>query len=156
MKKLIIDLSKNIQDIIIDEDTNVYALLVPEENAIYKSKFDIKFKNSGLSAKIKIKIVLLGKAEIEFEPTIVVPKELIGINCVLNIECLTDTDESRLKITPSMEVSNPNIKTKHSLTISTFDENQMNYLLSRGLAWDESRKLLIDAFIGDIIKNIEE
>lgn len=156
MKKLVVDLSKNIQSLTIEEDTNVYALLVPEEKAVYKNNFEVKFKTSKLKAKINIKIVLLGKAVIEFEPTIVIPKKLFGIDCDLKIDCLIDSDESKLKVTPSMEVSNPNIKTKHSLTISTFDENHMNYLLSRGLSLEESKKLLIDAFIGDIIKKIED
>ena len=156
MKNVIIDLSKNLKTIIVKEDSCVYALLVPEENGVYKNKFSVLFKKSGLTAKLLIKIVLLGSSEITLEPNIVISRNLKDIDCELKVECLTDTNDSKLKVTPSMEVANPNVKVKHSLSISTFDDNQINYLLSRGLSKIRTRKLLIDGFVDDIISKIEQ
>ena len=156
MKTVVIDLSKNLNDLVLSEDSFVYGLLVPEKNGIYKNKFNIIIKKSGVTVKLLIKIVLLGSAEVEFEPNIIIGKTLKDINCELEIKCLTNTDLSKLKVTPSMEVSNPNVKVKHSLTISTFNDDQLSYLLSRGLSKIRARKLLIDAFVDDIIKKIEQ
>jgi len=156
MKNVIIDFSKNLSDLVLKEDSCVYGLLIPEENGIYKNKFNILFKKSGIIAKFLIKIVLLGSGEVEFEPNIIIEKILKDVNCELEIKCLTNTDSSKLKVTPSMEVSNPNVRVRHSLTISTFDDNQLNYLSSRGLGKTNARKLLIDAFVDDIIKKIEQ
>jgi len=156
VKNINIDLSKKNSDLILKDDSNVYGLLVPEEHGIYNNKFNILFKRSGLTVKLLVKIVLLGSSEVTFEPNIIINRELKNIDCELRIECLTNTDSSKLKVTPSMEVSNPNIKVKHSLTISTFDDSQLNYLSSRGLSKSEARKLLIDAFIDDIIRKIEQ
>ena len=55
---------------------------------------------------------------------------------------------------PELEIYADDVKCSHGSTSGNLDENSIFYLMSRGLNYDQAKKLLIDGFINDVIEKI--
>ena len=55
---------------------------------------------------------------------------------------------------PELEIYADDVKCTHGSTSGNLDENSIFYLMSRGLNYDQAKKLLIDGFINDVIEKI--
>jgi Fe-S cluster assembly protein SufD len=57
---------------------------------------------------------------------------------------------------PELEILADDVKCSHGATVGDLDENAMFYLAARGIAADEARRMLIEAFAADAIDRIED
>jgi Fe-S cluster assembly protein SufD len=65
------------------------------------------------------------------------------------------TDGCRADSVPNLEIETGNIKgAGHSSTTGRFDDEQLFYLMSRGLSAAEARRLVVQGFFYDIIRRI--
>jgi Fe-S cluster assembly protein SufD len=55
---------------------------------------------------------------------------------------------------PALEILADDVKCSHGATIGDLDEDALFYLRARGVSEPEARKMLIDAFIGELIDRI--
>jgi Fe-S cluster assembly protein SufD len=55
---------------------------------------------------------------------------------------------------PELEILADDVKCSHGATIGDLDEEALFYLRARGVGETEARKMLIDAFIGELIEHI--
>lgn len=55
---------------------------------------------------------------------------------------------------PALEILADDVKCSHGATIGDLDEEALFYLRARGVSEPEARKMLIDAFIGELIEHI--
>ncbi|HXQ51857.1 MAG TPA: Fe-S cluster assembly protein SufD [Stellaceae bacterium] len=56
---------------------------------------------------------------------------------------------------PELEILADDVKCSHGATVGDLDEEAMFYLRSRGIAEDDSRRLLIEAFAAETLERIE-
>ena len=57
---------------------------------------------------------------------------------------------------PELEIYADDVKCSHGSTSGNLDENSIFYLMSRGLNYQQSRKLLINGFLMDVIEKITD
>ncbi len=57
---------------------------------------------------------------------------------------------------PELEIYADDVKCSHGSTSGNLDENSIFYLMSRGISKDESRKLLVDGFLLDVVNTITD
>jgi Fe-S cluster assembly protein SufB len=77
-------------------------------------------------------------------------------NCKVSVECdalLIDSD-SRSDTYPTMEIAEDNVKIEHEARVSKVSEEQLFYLMSRGLGEDEARLLIVNGFIEPFTKEL--
>ena len=55
---------------------------------------------------------------------------------------------------PQLEIYADDVKCNHGATVGQLDENALFYLRSRGISEQESRMLLMYAFVHDVLENI--
>ena len=55
---------------------------------------------------------------------------------------------------PELEIYADDVKCSHGSTSGNLDENSIFYLMSRGLSYKQSKKLLVDGFLNDAIEKI--
>jgi len=53
--------------------------------------------------------------------------------------------------TPMLEIEVDEVKASHSSTTGTIDENQLFYLISRGLNYKQAKSMIIDGFLQQVI-----
>ncbi len=76
--------------------------------------------------------------------------------CKANVRCdaLMLDDQSRSDTYPAMEVDEKKVDITHEATVSKVGEDQLFYLMSRGLTEDEATKLIVNGFVEPIIKQL--
>ncbi|MCS6955504.1 MAG: SufD family Fe-S cluster assembly protein, partial [Candidatus Calescibacterium sp.] len=74
----------------------------------------------------------------------------------VNVQCdaLLLDPESRTDTYPVIEVHQPNAAITHEATVSKISEQQLYYLMSRGLSPEEAKTLIIHGFIENFVKEL--
>ena len=65
------------------------------------------------------------------------------------------SDESTVNSKPELEIYADDVKCSHGSTTGQLDEEAVFYLRARGLSEKSARKLMIGAFVNDVLKKIE-
>ena len=55
---------------------------------------------------------------------------------------------------PELEIYADDVKCSHGSTSGNIDENSIFYLMSRGLSYEQSKKLLTNGFLNEVIEKI--
>ena len=76
--------------------------------------------------------------------------------CKANVRCdaLLLDPESRSDTYPTMEIKGKNARVGHEATVSKVGEEQMFYLMSRGLSENEAQSMMINGFIEPFVKEL--
>lgn len=74
-------------------------------------------------------------------------------NTVICDALLLDS-HSRSDTYPVDKIFNSNVEVQHEATVSKIGEEQLFYLMSRGMKEEESRKLIVNGFIDDLVKKL--
>jgi len=76
------------------------------------------------------------------------------INSKANVRCdgLMLDNKSKALTFPSMDVHENDVKVAHEATVGKIEEDQLFYLMSRGLSEDEAIKMIVSGFIEPIVK----
>lgn len=77
-----------------------------------------------------------------------------AINSKSNVRCdgLMLDNHSKALTFPSMDVHENNVKVAHEAAVGKIEEDQLFYLMSRGLSEDEAIKLIVSGFIEPLVK----
>ncbi len=62
--------------------------------------------------------------------------------------------ESRSDTYPVEKVFNSQIAVQHEATVSKIGDDQLFYLMSRGISEEDARKMIVNGFIGDLVKKL--
>ena len=75
-------------------------------------------------------------------------------NSKSNVRCdgLMLDNKSKALTFPSMDVHENDVKVAHEATVGKIEEDQLFYLMSRGLSQDEAIKMIVSGFIEPIVK----
>lgn len=64
------------------------------------------------------------------------------------------SDTSTVNSKPELEIYADDVRCSHGSTIGQIDEEAIFYLRSRGISKENAKKLMVSAFIGDVLDNI--
>ncbi|MEM8965629.1 MAG: Fe-S cluster assembly protein SufD [Bacteroidota bacterium] len=65
------------------------------------------------------------------------------------------TDEASIDTKPQLEIWADDVKCSHGATTGQIDKEQLFYLRTRGMSRDQATAILLRAFAGDVLENIE-
>ncbi len=75
-------------------------------------------------------------------------------DCIANVECdalLLDT-QSRTDTIPTMNIRNDNVTIAHEATVGKLSEEDLFYIMSRGIPEEEARAMIVNGFIEPIVR----
>ena len=64
------------------------------------------------------------------------------------------SDKVEFNAKPELEIYADDVKCSHGSTSGNIDENSIFYLMSRGLSYEQSKKLLTNGFLNEVIEKI--
>lgn len=97
----------------------------------------------------------LSKAALVFDVSARIPKE--ASNCISNQDNqIIQKEDSLSKINPNLYIDNYNVEASHSAYVGEFKEQELFYLMSRGISKEESEVLLLKAFLLGNLELTEE
>jgi Fe-S cluster assembly protein SufD len=101
------------------------------------------------------KYVLDDKSTGVFNGRVIVQKDAQKINAFQNNGNILLSDQATINSKPELEIYADDVKCSHGSTTGQLDEEAIFYLQARGISKENSRKLLVRAFIGEIIEEID-
>lgn len=102
-----------------------------------------------------VKGVVDGDAKGVFQGKIHIDKNAIKTEGYQLHRALLLSDTAGIDVKPELEIFADDVKCSHGAASGELDENQLFYMRSRGIDEDEARKILVEAFLDDVIYKIE-
>ncbi|MBI5391998.1 SufD family Fe-S cluster assembly protein [Candidatus Woesearchaeota archaeon] len=123
----------------------------------HTNKINILHKAPCTKSNVKIKEVLHGAAKSRTHGIIQMEKTAIQASSFLGAYALLLHKDAFAQIIPALEIENCNIqKAGHATAVSPLDEDDIFYLVSRGIEEQEAKKLLVRGFIQDALQELSE
>ncbi|GBD30895.1 FeS cluster assembly protein SufB [bacterium HR32] len=77
-----------------------------------------------------------------------------GSKCAVRCDALILDDRSRSDTYPTMEIDEEDVQVTHEATVSKVSDEQLFYLMSRGIREDEAMNMIVRGFIEPIAKEL--
>ena len=121
-----------------------------------KYKFVINHNNSNTISDISNKSICLEYGKLEFDIDTVVEKGNVLCNTNQDTKIINFGDNKSI-IKPNMYISEDNIEARHSSVIGNFNDDELLYLMPRGIDYNNSIKLLVKGYIfSNLIVDMEK
>ena len=117
------------------------------------SRIDHRVKNC--NSHQNYKGILDGKSRAVFNGKVFVHENASGTDAQQSNKNLLLSNEARIDTKPQLEIFNDDVKCAHGATVGQLEEEELFYLLSRGLSEDLARNLLTYGFAEEIINKIK-
>ncbi len=147
MDNLDIDIKNLKESYTIDIDSVINIKGVLKSNDVIKNKIYIIHNKRDLKSRINIRVVVFDNALLDLEVVLKINKGAENCDTYLKIDCLDVGDKSKARVVPSLEILENEVRGGHGATIGYLDDNQLNYLYSKGINKVKSEKLLVEAFL---------
>src|SRR5690606_37919921 len=83
-----------------------------------------------------------------------IPKGSEGAKCIVRCDALLLDGDSRSDTYPTMKIHESDVSIAHEATVSKIGEEQLFYLMSRGIPQDEAEALIVNGFVEPIVKEL--
>lgn len=113
--------------------------------------FDLTSYAQHLSPYTKSDVVMRGvakdKARINFYGLVDIEKDAHDADSFLSEHAMLLNPGARANAIPSLQIKNANVRAGHGATVGQIDEEQIFYLMTRGLDESEARKTIVEGFL---------
>ena len=133
----------------------VDGLYLVEDGQHMDTHSRIDHREKHCSSHQNYKGILDGKSRAVFNGKVFVHKNASGTDANQSNKNLLLSNEARVDTKPQLEIFNDDVKCAHGATVGQLEEEELFYLLSRGLNDDLARNLLTYGFAEEIINKIE-
>jgi Fe-S cluster assembly protein SufD len=99
--------------------------------------------------------ILGGKARAVFNGKIIVRQDAQKTNAKQTNRALLLSDDASINTKPQLEIFADDVKCTHGAAIGQLDDDAIFYLRARGLTYFEARDMLIHAFAGEILDQVQ-
>ncbi len=117
---------------------------------------DAFHEKSNTSSVMLAKGILADQSRAMYRGTIRVEKNAKACHGHQRSDILLIGEEARCNAIPVLEVENDDVSCSHGTTLGQIDEEQLYYLLSRGLDENVAKKLLVLGFVEPILQKIAD
>jgi len=104
------------------------------------------------SSTIQSKSISKDGGIVTYRGLVIVAKN--AINSKVNVQCdaLMTDNKSKSNTIPYMDIRNSKVAIEHEASVSRISEEQLFYLMSRGLNKEQARQMIVSGFIEPIVK----
>lgn len=98
-------------------------------------------------AETVLKGVVKDSAYLKFTGRIIIDENCADTNSFLTERILLLSDTARAEAIPDLEIKTDDVKCSHAASISRIPEEQLFYLMSRGINRAQAEELVVDGFL---------
>ena len=128
-------------------------LVDEDQHADTHSRIDHKVPNC--TSHQSYKGILDGRSRAVFNGKVFVYEKAVGTDAYQSNKNLLLSNDARVDTKPQLEIFNDDVKCAHGATVGQLEEEELFYLLSRGLNEELARNLLTYGFAEEIIEKIK-
>ena len=104
------------------------------------------------SSKIDSRSISKGSGRTSYRGLVKVVKGAYGVKSKVTCNALMLNKNSRSDTYPTMDINEENVTMEHEATVSKIGEEQLFYLMSRGMSEQEASAMIVNGFIEPIVK----
>ena len=135
---------------------NVRGVILASKEAAVTLDTDIIHRGRNTEGFTTVKGIMTDRARAKVTGWIRIPETGHNANAFLEQRFLLLSKNARVKAEPMLEILANDVKASHAASVSRLNDEQLFYCESRGIDRNESRRLLMEAFINEIIQKISD
>ena len=112
-------------------------------------------KGQGTSAQI-VKFILADEAQGEFFGEMTIAQDAQKVEAQQSNRNLLLSDTAVMRTRPQLEIYADDVKASHGASTGQLDESSLFYMQQRCLSREEGRRLLLRAFMADVVDTVED
>jgi len=125
-----------------------------------QDRVKINVKITHLAKETKSKVIIKGiindSADVNFEGLVKIEKGSNGSNAWLSANLLLLSNASKGRAVPALEILENDIKAGHATTVGKVSEQELFYLMSRGISKLKARDLIINGFLSGFLETFPD
>lgn len=133
----------------------IYGIIIGKKDQVFKISTISSHLAPNTKSRVHIKGIFQDSSKMDYSGLIKIDKFAQLSDAYLKNDNLLIGDDVKVDSSPQLEISADDVKASHGVTISTIDDLQEFYLMSRGMSKSDSRELLILGFINEIASKFE-
>lgn len=135
-------------------DTNITGLAIGDKKQHIDNRTLVEHKVSNCNSNELYKYILDEESVGVFAGKMLIHSDAQQTTSQQTNRNLCLTNCARMFAQPQLEIYADDVKCSHGSTVGQLDENALFYMQQRGIPIDEARHLLMYAFAGEVIENI--
>ncbi len=128
-------------------EAEVSGAFLAEDSQNINVNITIHHKAKNTLANTTLKGVGRDKSKIRFFGRIIIAKDCGASNSFLTERILLLSDQATAEAVPELEILTDDVKCSHAASVSQIPEQQLFYLMSRGLPKKQAEDLIIEGFL---------
>lgn len=112
---------------------------------------DVVHKYKNTESNQVVKGVLTDESRMTFDGMIRIPKDAQKCDGTQNHRAILLSDKASVKAIPELEIYADDVKCAHGSAVGPIDGVNLFYLMARGISAEAAKRLLIKAFLSDIL-----
>ena len=116
---------------------------------------DVNHAVPNTTSKELYKQIARGRSKAVFQGRIVVSRDAQKTDGKMMMQGLMLSDEAEILSKPELEIYADDVVCGHGSTCGKLDEDHLFYLMSRGIPEAPARALLVKAFVGEVVEEVE-
>jgi Fe-S cluster assembly protein SufD len=135
-------------------DIRLFGMVIADKQQQVDHLTYIEHRYPNCTSNELFKYVLDEEAQGGFVGRILVKEGAIGTDAHQTVRNLCLTDKARMMARPELEIYADDVKCSHGATVGQLDADALYYMRTRGIPEQEARLLLMFAFMGDVIDQV--
>jgi len=103
-----------------------------------------------------IRSVVFDRAKGVFQGQIRVAPDAQKTDAKMSCNTLLMSDEADFSVKPELEIFADDVQCGHGATVIDTDRNHLYYLMARGIPANKARAMLVNAFVAEIVEELED
>ncbi|CAI3930353.1 Fe-S cluster assembly protein SufD [Commensalibacter papalotli (ex Botero et al. 2024)] len=103
-----------------------------------------------------VKNILSDQSHGVFQGKVFVHQKAQKTNAQQQNQALLLSDQAEINTKPELEIYADDVKCSHGATVGALDEDQLFFLMARGIPYDQAREILINAFVAQAVEEIHD
>jgi len=150
--------SLNLWDFTLDNEginLNINAIVNIRNEMICANIANIIHNGSNIKSEINVKHILHDKSHGVFEVKSTINNKASNSKVFQSSKTTLLSDDARIDAQPQLLILTDKLEAKHSATCGAINEEELYYLISRGIPLEKAQTMLIESIEIDIIEKIE-
>lgn len=138
------------------EKKELQGIVMANSQGDYLIRVRVVHQEAGTSGRVTIRGIVSGGARLKLGGEVIINKDISGVEDELDFKILVLDQESKAEIVPQMEIEARDVIARHACSVGSIDNNEIFYLMSRGLSRKKAESLIVKGFLSGAAGKIDE
>lgn len=132
----------------VGEEITWTGIIDAREPGEYELRVAADHRVAQTKGRITVRAVVGAGAHVKITGMIKIRKEAQETDDFLELRVLTLDKSARAVAEPELEIEANNVKASHAASVGQVDKEQILYLMSRGLSYDQTQVQIVEGWLG--------